>query len=122
MPGSSFTKSMDIVNQSNDTLLVYLRAEVGEEVYAEYLQTHPEEALSEAAYAEQLIKELTLTITALDRQGNPVEVYYQGPASGGSAAPASYFRFRWFDRPVSQYRARHRDWTSLGQCGGQPDF
>ena len=82
MPGSSFTKSMDIVNQSNDTLLVYLRAEVGEEVYAEYLQTHPEEALSEAAYAEQLIKELTLTITALDRQGNPVEVYYQGPASG----------------------------------------
>ena len=32
MPGSSFTKSMDIVNQSNDTLLVYLRAEVGEEV------------------------------------------------------------------------------------------
>lgn len=82
MPGSSFTKSMDIVNQSHDTLLVYLRAEVGDEVYAEYVQAHPEDALPESAYAAQLIKELTLTITALDRQGNPVEVYYQGPASG----------------------------------------
>ena len=83
MPGSSFTKEMDIVNDSEDDIVVYLKAEIGEDVYAKYLEEHPDAPEIEGkTYAEQLIKELPMTITALDRQGNPVEVYYKGPASG----------------------------------------
>ena len=83
MPGSSFVRTVDIRNQSEDSIIVYLRTEIGDEVYADYVEKHPQAAeLSSKAYVEQLIKELTITITALDRQGNPVEVYYQGPASG----------------------------------------
>lgn len=82
MPGDRFGKRMQIVNDSNDALLVYLLAEVGDEVYAAYRQEHPEADADSLAYSEQLIKELTMTITALDPQGNPQQVYYQGPASG----------------------------------------
>ena len=83
MPGSSFTKEMDIVNDSEDDIVVYLKAEIGEDVYAEYLAEHPDAPeIDGKTYAEQLIKELPMTITALNRQGNPLEVYYKGPASG----------------------------------------
>lgn len=82
MPGDRFTKRMEIANDSNDALLVYLLAEVGDDVYAAYRQDHPDAQADGVTYVEQLIKELTMTITALDRDGKPQEVYYQGPASG----------------------------------------
>lgn len=82
MPGSSFTREMDIVNDSEDDIVVYLKAEIGEDVYAEYVAKHPDAPESALTYAEQLIKEMPMSITALDRNGDPMEVYYKGPASG----------------------------------------
>lgn len=82
MPGSSFSREMDIVNNSEDDIVVYLKAEIGEDVYAQYLAAHPDAPESALTYAEQLIKEMPMSITALDRNGEPMEVYYKGPASG----------------------------------------
>lgn len=33
---------MDIVNNSEDDIVVYLKAEIGEDVYAQYLAAHPD--------------------------------------------------------------------------------
>ena len=56
MPGSSFSREMDIVNNSEDDIVVYLKAEIGEDVYAQYLAAHPDAPESALTYAEQLIK------------------------------------------------------------------
>lgn len=80
MPGSSFSKDVDIANKGKDAIVVYLRAELDEDAYTAYALAHPD-ITDGKTYVEQLIKEMNIDLRYTDPK-HVVQPLYNGPASG----------------------------------------